>query len=61
MKTLPVFIPARETAEDICRIFNNDIGEKSYSGIFVIEHGDMPSEEEIHNARESWRSFTGVW
>ncbi len=56
-KTLPVFIPARETAEDICRIFNSDIGENSYSGIFVIGNGDTPTEEEVQSAREQLEEF----
>jgi hypothetical protein len=56
-KTLPVFIPARDTAEDICRIFNNDIGDNSYAGVFVIEHGDTPTEEELKTAREALEDF----
>ncbi len=56
-KTLPVFIPARETAEDICRIFNNDIGEHSYSGFFVIENGETPTEQEVESARGKLEEF----
>ena len=58
-KTLPVFIPARDTAEDICRIFNNDIGDNSYAGLFVVEQGDTPTEEEINAARERLEDFYG--
>lgn len=56
-KTLPVFIPARETAEDVCRVFNNDIGENSYSGIFVVEEGETPTKQETQNAREKLEEF----
>lgn len=56
-KTLPVLVPARDTAEDICRAFNNDIGDNSYSGLFVIEHGDTPTEAEIESAREKLEEF----
>ena len=56
-KTLPVFIPAREAADDICHVLNSDIGETSYSGVFVIEAGEVPTEHELTNARDRLEDF----
>jgi len=55
-KTLPVLIAARDTAEDICRFFNSDIGSDSFAGLFVCA-GDQPTKTEIHQARVKLEEF----
>jgi hypothetical protein len=55
-RTLPLAIPAREIAEDICREINSDAGEKSFLGVFVCA-GEAPTGEELRAAQEKLDEF----
>jgi hypothetical protein len=55
-RTLPLAIPAREIAEDICREINSDAGDNSFMGVFVCA-GDAPTENELKNAEEKLNEF----
>jgi hypothetical protein len=45
-RLLPLPIPAREIADDLCREVNSDAGEQSFLGVFVIA-GETPTEHEL--------------
>ena len=55
-RTLPLAIPAREIADDICREINSDAGENSFMGVFVCA-GDAPTEAELKYAEEKLDEF----
>src|ERR1019366_2587178 len=55
-RTLPLAIPAREIAEDVCREVNSDAGERSFLGVFVCA-GNALTEEELRGARERLDEF----
>jgi hypothetical protein len=48
-RILPLAIPAREIAEDLCREINSDAGEHSFLGVFVAA-GEAPTAEELRAA-----------
>jgi hypothetical protein len=49
-RILPLAIPARDIAEDLCREINSDAGEQSFLGVFVAE-GEAPTLEELRQAQ----------
>lgn len=55
-RTLPLAIPAREIAEDVCREINSDAGERSFLGVFVCA-GEAPTEEELRGAQKRLDEF----
>lgn len=55
-RVLPLDIPAREIAADLCREVNSDAGERSYLGVFVCA-GEAPTAEELRQAREKLEDF----
>jgi hypothetical protein len=55
-RTLPLHIPAREIAEDLCREINSDAGERSFLGVFVCA-GEAPTVEELARAQEKLDEF----
>jgi hypothetical protein len=55
-RILPLPIAAREIADDLCREFNSDAGERSFLGVFVCA-GNSPTEEELRGAREKLDEF----
>jgi hypothetical protein len=55
-RTLPLAIPAREIAEDICREINSDAGERSFLGVFVCA-GEAPTAQELRDAQEKLDEF----
>jgi len=55
-RILPLAIPAREIAEDLCREINSDAGERSFLGVFVAA-GDAPTQEELTKAQAQLEEF----
>ena len=55
-RILPLPIAAREIADDLCREFNSDAGERSFLGVFVCA-GNSPTEEELRGPREKLDEF----
>jgi len=55
-RAIEVSITAQEVAQDLCHEINADGGEDSYFGVFVAA-GDLPTEEELAQARQRLTIF----
>jgi hypothetical protein len=55
-RILPLAIPARDIAEDLCREINSDAGEQSFLGVFVAV-GETPTPEELQIAQAKLDEF----
>ncbi len=55
-RILPLAIPARDIAEDLCREINSDAGEQSFLGVFIAEN-ETPTAEELRRAQARLEEF----